>query len=116
MAHCGLSINLASVDTPNNISLFSCTSVRYLFNENTRLKERYVEFNVGILQHAAEDSVGNKHGKFISTKKLAEGDFNPVFVLKMQEGFELIAKTRYHITRPEYFATASEAATLTFLR
>ncbi|KAF2464602.1 kinase-like protein [Lindgomyces ingoldianus] len=104
------------MDTTDNASLFSYTSGRYLFNENVRLKERHVEFNVEALQRAAEASVNNKHGKVISMKKLAEGGFNRVFVLVLQNGFELIAKIPYHIARPEYFATASEAATLAFLR
>ncbi|KAH8730345.1 amidase signature domain-containing protein [Phaeosphaeriaceae sp. PMI808] len=107
---------IASARTPVNISSFSYTSGRYLFNESLRLKERHVEFNIEALQRAAEASVGNKHGKVISMKKLAEGGFNRVFVLQLQDGFELIAKIPYHIARPEYFATASEAATLTFLR
>ncbi|KAF1842081.1 kinase-like protein [Cucurbitaria berberidis CBS 394.84] len=102
--------------TFDDASLFSYTSGRYLFNEELRLKERHVEFNVEALQLAAEASVGNKHGKTISIKKLAEGGFNRVLILKLQDGFELIAKIPYHIARPEYFATASEAATLTFLR
>ena len=81
-----------------------------------RSKERHVEFNVEALQRTAEASVGNKHGKVVNMKKLAEGGFNRVFILELQDGFELIAKIPYHIARPEYFATASEAATLTFLR
>ncbi|PVH92051.1 hypothetical protein DM02DRAFT_722216 [Periconia macrospinosa] len=104
------------IETLDNASLFSYTSGRYLFNENLRLKERHVSFNVEALQRAAEASVGNKHGKVISTQKLAEGGFNRVFILKLQDGFEMIAKIPYHIARPEYYATASEAATLTFLR
>lgn len=39
-----------------------------------------------------------------------------MFQLVSEEGFESIAKILYHSTVPEYFATASEAATLTFLR
>ncbi|KAH8723249.1 kinase-like domain-containing protein [Phaeosphaeriaceae sp. PMI808] len=58
----------------------------------------------------------NKHGKVTSIKKLAEGGFNRVFIIVLESGFELIAKIPYHLTRPEYFATASEAATLSFLR
>lgn len=82
------------------------------------MKERHVEFNVEALQGAAEASAGNEHGKVVTMKKLAEGGFNRVFVLEFQDGFELIAKIPYRTTAalPEYFATASEAATLTFLR
>jgi hypothetical protein len=80
------------------------------------LKERYVEFNIVALQRAAEDAIANKHGKVTSIRKLAEGGFNRVLVLTMQDGFEMIAKIPYHIAQPSFFATASEAATLTFLR
>jgi aminoglycoside phosphotransferase (APT) family kinase protein len=75
-----------------------------------------VEFNVEALQHAAEASVSNEHGKAISIAKTAEGGFNRVFTLTLEDGFKLIAKVPYHIAVPNYFATASEAATLTFLR
>lgn len=82
-----------------------------------RLNERYVEFNVEeALQRAAGASVDHKHGKVVTIKKLAEGGFNRLFLLVLQDGFELIAKIPYHIAQPAYFATASEAATLTFLR
>lgn len=96
--------------------MFSYTSGRYLFSEEARLKERYVKFNVDALQFAAEASVGNEHGKVISINKLAERGFNRVLIVKFKDGFELIAKLPYHIAQPTYFATASEAATLTFLR
>jgi hypothetical protein len=97
-------------------SLFSYTSGRYLFNEEIRLKERYVVFDVEALQQVAEAVVGDRHGKIVSIAKLAEGGFNRVFTLVLQDGFELIAKIPYSMTCPPYFATASEAATLTFLR
>lgn len=80
------------------------------------MKERYVDFNVKALKHAAEAAVDKRHGKVVSIEKLAEGCFNRVFILQLQDGFELIAKIPYHITLPDHFATASEAATLTFLR
>ncbi|RMZ75887.1 hypothetical protein DV738_g5227, partial [Chaetothyriales sp. CBS 135597] len=103
-------------DDLGNKSLFSYTSGRYLYNETVRLEERHVEFDVEALHQAAEASLNHKHGKVIGMKKLAEGGFNRVFVLDFQTGFELIAKIPYRIAVPHYFATASEAATLTFLR
>ncbi|EEP82666.1 predicted protein [Uncinocarpus reesii 1704] len=47
--------------------------------------------------------------------KLAEGGFNRVFLLSMEDGFQAIAKIPYHIAVPKHYATASEAATLEFL-
>jgi hypothetical protein len=100
----------------NNDSLFSYTSGRYLFNEKLRLREHYVEFNVEALKTAASASLAYQHGSVTNISKLAEGGFNRVFTLTMEDGFEVIAKIPYHIAVPEYFATASEAATLAFLR
>jgi aminoglycoside phosphotransferase (APT) family kinase protein len=100
----------------NNSSLFSYTSGRYLFNEELRLKERYIEFNVEALKTAASASLAHQHGSVTNISKLGEGGFNRVFTLTMEDGFEVIAKIPYHIAVPEYFATASEAATLAFLR
>ena len=75
-----------------------------------------MKFNVEALQHVVETSVGKEHGRVVSMKKLAEGGFNRIFDLVLQDGFEVIAKIPYHIAKPDYFATASEAATLAFLR
>jgi hypothetical protein len=60
--------------------------------------------------------VSNTHGKVVRSNKLAKGGFNRVITLTFQDGFEMIAKIPYHIEVPRYYATASEAATLTFLR
>jgi hypothetical protein len=46
----------------------------------------------------------------------AEGDFNRVYLLTMDDGFEVIVKIPYSIALPKYYATATEVATLAFLR
>jgi hypothetical protein len=48
--------------------------------------------------------------------KFAEGGFNRVFLLRMDDGFEVIAKIPYRITVPARYLTASEVATMEFLR
>jgi hypothetical protein len=103
-------------DSPYDPSLFKYTSGCFLFNEKLRLTARNVDFDVQTLQHAAEGSTGNKHGKVINMVKLAEGGFNHVFTLVHEDGSEMIAKILYHSTAPGYYAIASGAATLTFLR
>ncbi|KAF2749353.1 hypothetical protein M011DRAFT_517942 [Sporormia fimetaria CBS 119925] len=105
-----------TVTMENQSSLFTYTSGRFLFNEDVRLNERYVPFNVKALEKAAETAIGREHGKVQNTQKMAEGGFNRVLVLRFEDGFEVVAKVPFHIAGPEYFATASEAATLTFLR
>ncbi|OBT77466.1 hypothetical protein VF21_05233 [Pseudogymnoascus sp. 05NY08] len=94
--------------------LFSYTSGRYLYNEKQRLAERYVEFNIEELKAVAAESVGRKRVSHM--KKLAEGGFNRVFLLTMDDGFEAIVKIPYHLTVPKHFTTESEVATLDFLQ
>lgn len=78
------------------------------------MDERRINFNVAALKHAAEQHIGR--GKITQLHKLAEGGFNRVFLLKTEDGLEAIAKVPYTITLPKHFATASEVATMDFLR
>jgi len=96
-------------------NLYSYTSGRFLFNENLRLRERYVEFNTTALLQETEKILGPDHGRALSIVKLAEGGFNRVFLIQMDDGFEAVLKIPYHIAGPKHFATASEAATLQYL-
>lgn len=73
--------------------LLTYTSGRYLYNEKLRLAERCVRFNVLVLKHIAANSVGRR--SVTSMQKLAEGGFNRVFLLAMDDGFEVIAKLHY---------------------
>lgn len=98
-------------------NLFSYTSGRYLFNESLRRQERHVPFAVESFKELAAQGVeSGHHGKVTKMAKFAEGGFNRVFLLTMEDGFEAIAKIPYKIALPRYYATASEAATLVLLR
>lgn len=94
--------------------LFNYTSGRYLYNEKRRLSERSMNFNVQALKDIA--SISLERGAVASLRKLAEGGFNRVFLLTFEDGFEIIAKIPYGISIPERLATASEVATMDFLR
>lgn len=48
--------------------------------------------------------------------KMAEGGFNKVFLLTMDDGLEVIARIPTPIAGPAHYTTASEVATLDFLR
>ncbi|OJD20217.1 hypothetical protein ACJ73_08451 [Blastomyces percursus] len=80
--------------------LFSYTSSRFLYNESIRLRERYVEFDVAALKEA----------------KLSEGVFNRVFLVKLEDNSQVIVKIPFDHSVPRTYATASEVATITFLR
>ncbi|DAA78686.1 TPA_exp: Uncharacterized protein A8136_2471 [Trichophyton benhamiae CBS 112371] len=102
---------LAPRHDPN---LFKYTSGRYLYNEKLRLAERYVDFNVEALKRIAAKAVDRD--STASIKKLAEGGFNRVFLLTMNDGFEVIVKIPYLLAVPQRLNTESEVATLDFLR
>ncbi|KAE8151645.1 kinase-like domain-containing protein [Aspergillus avenaceus] len=106
---------LYSIATPPNTDLFTYTSGRYIFNENIRMRERYVKFNVRALLDETERHVGQSHGRATHIAKLAEGGFNRVFLITMDDGFEVVAKIPYRIGGPKKYATASEAATMEYL-
>ncbi|KAI1910965.1 hypothetical protein LOZ65_006271 [Ophidiomyces ophidiicola] len=94
-------------------SLFRHTSRRCIFNENLRLKERYVRFNVQELMRAAARAVDSH---CIHIEKMAEGGFNKVFLLTMENGNEVVARIPTPIAGPPFYTTASEVATMDFLR
>ncbi|KAJ5575573.1 serine/threonine protein kinase [Penicillium sp. DV-2018c] len=94
--------------------LFSYSSGRFLYNEELRLRERHVRFDVTALENAISKHVG--HGNVKSIVKLSEGGFNRVLLATMEDGFKAIVKIPYWISVPKTYATASEVATLTFLR
>ncbi|KAL2835767.1 kinase-like domain-containing protein [Aspergillus pseudodeflectus] len=110
-----LKLHCRTMGSSTNRDLYTYTSGRFIFNESRRLYERYVEFDPCALLRETEKLVGNCHGHATRIAKLAEGGFNRVFLITMDDGFEVIAKIPYRLAGPRHYATASEAATLHFL-
>ncbi|KAI9699844.1 MAG: Phosphotransferase enzyme [Bogoriella megaspora] len=90
------------------------TSGRWLWDEDTRLRERYKCFNVPELKRIAARTVGAR--SCISMVKLAEGGFNKVFRLAMNNGSVVIARIPNPNAGPSFKTTASEVATMNFAR
>jgi len=76
------------------------------------MAKRYVRFNIIALKQAASDAVKSP---CVSITKLPEGLFNKVFLLKMSNNQELIAKIPSPNAGVEHFTVASEVATLEFV-
>ncbi|EAU34897.1 predicted protein [Aspergillus terreus NIH2624] len=93
---------------------FRNTSRRWIFNETDRLSERYVKFRPTELQRIAGEAVQQEYCPDIA--KLAEGGFNKVFLLRAKNGREVIARIPTPIAGPPHYTTASEVATMDFLR
>lgn len=52
----------------------------------------------------------------VSLSKLAEGGFNRAFVITLRGGRQMVARVPYPVTVPDYYAVASEVATIEYLR
>lgn len=78
------------------------------------MAERYVRFNVPELMRLAAIAVGRD--KCVNMMKVTEGGFNKIFLLTMDDGYEVIARTPTPIAGPAHYMTASEVATMEFVR
>lgn len=72
-----------------------------------------MKFNVSELQRAAARAV--QRDRCVEISKLAEGGFNKVFLLTMDDGFQVIARLPTPVAGPRHLTTASEVATMNFL-
>lgn len=78
------------------------------------MAERYVRFNVPELMRTAAMAVG-RH-RCVDIVKVTEGGFNKIFLLTMDDGYEVIARIPTPIAGPAHYMTASEVATMDFVR
>ncbi|KAJ5788891.1 phosphotransferase enzyme family protein [Penicillium psychrosexuale] len=99
---------------PSYESLFSNTITRWIFNEKEQLRARYVKFNIAELQRVAGKAIQQDCCSRI--EKIAEGGFNRVFLLTASNGQQVIARIPTSIAGPPHYTTASEVATINFLR
>ncbi|KAJ2986726.1 hypothetical protein NUW58_g4892 [Xylaria curta] len=103
-----------SSDTPPHTQdeFFRYTSGRWLWDEQARFRERYRLFDVHELQAVAARSV--RAEKCVDMVKLAEGGFNKVFRLTMDNGSTVVARIPNLNTGSPRWTTASEVATMDF--
>lgn len=99
--------------SPDFEQLFRYTSGRWLWDEEQQLRDRYRAFNVAGLQGLAARAVGS--GGCVSITKLAEGGFNKVFRLVMDDGKSVLARIPNPNAGPSFYTTASEVATMEFV-
>jgi aminoglycoside phosphotransferase (APT) family kinase protein len=80
------------------------------------LAERHLEFDIDELKTAAAKVMNRSTSDIKSFSKLAEGGFNRVFEILMNDGASVLARLPYPSTLPRRLAVASEVATLAFIR
>ena len=103
---------MASIDSGVE-RLFRYTSGRWLWDEEQQLRDRYKAFNVSQLQTLAAQAIGSEGCDSIT--KLAEGGFNKVFRLRMNDGKTILARIPNPNAGPAFYTTASEVATMEFV-
>ncbi|KAL4912146.1 kinase-like domain-containing protein [Aspergillus aurantiobrunneus] len=96
-------------------ALFKYTSGCFLFNENIRLSERHVPFDIHALSQVVANAANRPPNELASLTKIAEGGFNRVLQATFADGHSVLARIPYSSTAPKGHAVASEAATLHFL-
>lgn len=95
-------------------SFYRYTSGRWLWDEPAQLSRRYVKFDMAQLAQIAAESVGAS--SCVEIEKVPEGNFNKTFLLTMDDGNKVIAKVPNPNAGRRHFATASEVATMDFVR
>jgi hypothetical protein len=94
---------------------YSYSAQKWLWNEPAQLLRKYVRFNMDALIYVAEEAAG--HGSVcVEVTKIPEGNSNKVFVATMQDGKQLIIKIPNPNSGPAHYTTASEVATMQFVR
>ncbi|KAF9493683.1 hypothetical protein BDN71DRAFT_1067027 [Pleurotus eryngii] len=106
---------LSTMTAPQD-DLFNYTSGRWVYNDALRHKERKVTFDVDGLCRLAAESVNKSLTDVVRLSKLAEGGFNRSFVITLRGGRQMVARVPYPVTVPDYYAVASEVATIEYLR
>ncbi|KAL3491047.1 phosphotransferase enzyme family protein [Aspergillus germanicus] len=95
-------------------ALYRFTSGRWLWNEEQQLACRYVKFDLSALLRLAASAIGAR--ACTRVLKVSEGQYNKVFQLTMDDGREVIAKLPNPSAGRPHFTTASEVATMFFVR
>ncbi|KAH0848892.1 phosphotransferase enzyme family protein [Fonsecaea pedrosoi] len=93
---------------------FSFTRGRFVVDEASQMKRRYIKFDMNELVKIAAQSVGARY--CASVQKCPDGMYNKSFVLTMDDGQEVIAKVPNSNAGVRHYTTASEVATMDFVR
>lgn len=85
------------------------------YNEKLRLAKRKLYFNVEELKKAAARTVNQPASNVKSLTKFAEGSFNQIFGLDIEDGTSILARLPYPSTLPRRLTVASDVATMYFV-
>lgn len=93
---------------------FNFTRGRFVCDEVHEMSQRHVRFNVNELARLAADAVGANI--CVSIEKYPDGMYNKAMLLTMDNGTQVVAKVPNPNAGKPHFTTASEVATMDFVR
>ncbi|KAL1739939.1 kinase-like domain-containing protein [Schizophyllum fasciatum] len=96
--------------------LFATTRYRWIYNNEQQLAARYVPFDVQALLDIAARSADATRCTSLKKAYASVGTLNRVLGLKFDNDVEYIVKIPLPVTGPKHLCTASEVATLDYLR
>ncbi|KAF9553870.1 hypothetical protein CPC08DRAFT_767206 [Agrocybe pediades] len=100
---------------PEVEELFKCDKLKFVYDSEAHMKLRELKFDVEKLKNLAAKVSGSEKCSHI--KVLAEGTFNRVFSLTMDDGKqEILVKMPFPHAGPQKLLTNSEVATMDFVR
>ncbi|EEP81246.1 predicted protein [Uncinocarpus reesii 1704] len=94
--------------------IYHYTNGRFLVNEHYQCQRRYLKFNLAELCNVAS-TLGSQQSPIIAVDKL-EGGFCKALIMKREDGTKLVAKLPTKIAGPPGLLTASEVATLKYVK
>ncbi|PGH14137.1 hypothetical protein AJ79_03254 [Helicocarpus griseus UAMH5409] len=98
------------------MNFFRYTRSRFLHEEEENLSQRYVKYNVEELANIAAEVAGPGKRHCIQVDKLADGMYNKALLLTMADGTQVVGKVPNANAGLPHFTTASEVATMDFVR
>ena len=100
--------------TSQNNNFFEYTSGRWIRDETQQMLRRYRQFNVEALKKVNAEACGAQ--TVVGIEKIAEGSYNKIFNIKVDNGKKVIARIPTPLAGPDHLVTASEVATMDYIR
>lgn len=98
----------------DNEDFFRYTRDRFVRNEQHEMSQRYRCYNIIELARIAAEAVGSK--SCVEIEKYTDGSYNRALLLTMGDGKQAVAKIPNPNAGRPHFTTASEVATMDFVR
>ncbi|KAL8826673.1 MAG: hypothetical protein Q9170_007313 [Blastenia crenularia] len=103
-------------DLNANGDYFDYTRDRFICNETFEMAQRHVRFNMNELCQIAAKALAASSGPCIKVDKYPDGMHNKTFLFTLQDGAEVVVKVPNPNAGRPHFTTASEVATMDFMR